>query len=164
VLAVALAMAAASIAYDVPEGWKSATPSSSMRFAEWELPAEGSASAEVVIFFFGEGQGGGVDANLARWYSQIEQPDGSSTKDKAKLHKRMVSDFEVTMVDMTGTYVASVRPGASERQNRPDHRMIAAVVEGDGGPWYLRVLGPEATVTKWEPSLIAFVSSFSYAP
>ncbi len=163
-IAWTLALLVASLAYEVPDGWKPTEPTSSMRTAQWELPGEGGQSAEVTIFFFGEGQGGGVEANLERWYGQFAQPDGSSTKDKASVRKRRVSDFELTMVDMTGTYVASVRPGSPEREDRPGHRMIAAVIEGDGGPWYLRVLGPEKTVSRWEPSVIAFVSSLSYAP
>lgn len=162
--AIAFLVLAASLAYEVPDGWTPVEPTSGMRAAQWELRGEGDASAEVVIFFFGEGQGGGVDANVERWTSQFEQPDGTPTKDRTTVRKRRVSDFELTMVDMTGTYVASVRPGSSERHQRPDHRMIAAVIEGEGGPWYLRVLGPRATVARWEPSVIAFVSSLSYAP
>ncbi len=70
-----------------------------------------------------------------------------------------MNGLELTIVDMRGTFVAPVRPGAPQRNNRPGHRMIAAVVEGGSGPWYIRVLGPVATVTKWEASVDAFLSS-----
>ena len=81
-----------------------------------------------------------------------------------------MNTLRLTIADMRGTYIASVRPGATERHHRPEHRMIAAVIEddgdddGDGGPWYLRVLGPEATVAKWETSVEAFLSSLEGAP
>ena len=169
-LSFAAVLLAPGLGYDVPDGWETAQPSSRMRLAQWTLPGDGDEAAEVVIFFFGPGQGGGVEANLARWFSQFEQPDGSSTKDQASVTKREVNTLRLTIADMRGTYIASVRPGATERHHRPEHRMIAAVIEddgdddGDGGPWYLRVLGPEATVAKWETSVEAFLSSLEARP
>ena len=37
--------------------------------------------------------------------------------------------------------------------------MIGAVAEGGTGPWYIRVLGPEAAMAKWEASVEDFLSS-----
>ena len=146
------------LGYDAPAEWTSKPSSSSMRVAQWELLGD-DAPAEVVIFYFGEGGGGGVDANLDRWFGQFEQPDGSSTREKATITELSVNGLELTIADMRGTFVAPVRPGVRERSHRPGHRMIAAVVEGGSGPWYIRVLGSEATITKWEASVDAFLSS-----
>ena len=146
------------LGYDAPAEWTSKPSPSSMRVAQWELSGD-DAPAEVVIFYFGEGGGGGVDANLDRWFGQFEQPDGSSTREKATITERSVNGLELTIVDMRGTFVAPVRPGAPQRNHRLGHRMIAAVVEGGTGPWYVRVLGPEATVTKWKASVDAFLAS-----
>ena len=151
---------ATGLGFEAPEGWKSVGSSSSMRLAQWELPGGSDGSAEAVIFYFGAGGGGGVEANLERWFGQFEQPDGSSTRDRANVTEREVNGLSLTIADMRGTYVAPVRPGARQRNNRPSHRMIAAVVEGEGGPWFVRVLGPEATVETWEPSVQSFLSSF----
>lgn len=149
---------ASSLGYDAPDGWQPQPTSSSMRLAQWQLPGE-EGPAEAVVFYFGEGGGGGVEANLERWFGQFEQPDGSSTRDRATVTERTANGLELTIADVSGTFVAPVRPGASQRNNRPDHRMIAAVVEGGSGPWYIRVLGPEATVERWEESVDAFFSS-----
>ena len=150
---------ASVLGYDTPEGWVPGDPSSSMRLAQWSLPGEGADAAEAVIFYFGEGQGGGVEANLERWFGQFEQPDGSSTRERATVENRELPDLALTVADVSGTYVASVRPGARERQNRPGYRMIAAIAEGEGGPWYIRVLGPEATVSHWEDDVQEFFAS-----
>ncbi len=155
---LAVVLIATGLGYDSPADWTSKPSPSSMRVAQWELLGD-DAPAEVVIFYFGEGGGGGVDANLERWFGQFEQPDGSTTREKATITERSVNGLELTIVDMRGTFVAPVRPGAPQRNNRPGHRMIAAVVEGGTGPWYIRVLGPVATVTKWEASVEAFLSS-----
>lgn len=150
---------ASVLGYDAPEGWVAGSTSSSMRVAEWSLPGEGADPAEAVIFYFGAGQGGGVEANLERWFGQFEQPDGSSTRERAIVTTRELPELALTVADVTGTYVASVRPGARERQNRPGYRMIAAIAEGEGGPWYIRVLGPESTVSRWEDDVEGFLTS-----
>ncbi len=72
------------LAYDVPKDWKTVETSSSMRLAQWSY----GAKSEVVIFYFGSGQGGSVEANLDRWYGQFQQPDGGSTRERAKVRSR----------------------------------------------------------------------------
>jgi hypothetical protein len=37
--------------------------------------------------------------------------------------------------------------------------MLAAIVATKDGPWYFKLVGPEATVAKWEASYQAFLSS-----
>lgn len=155
---LAALLVASGLAYDAPADWTEKSSSSSMRAAVWELAGD-DAPGEVVIFYFGEGGGGGVEANLDRWFGQFQQPDGSSTRDKATVTKRSVNGLELTIADIRGTFVAPVRPGAQQRNNNAGHRMIAAVVEGGQGPWYIRVIGPEATIEKWEASVDAFLSS-----
>lgn len=131
-----------------------------MRLAQWEVPGEaGAGPAEVVIFYFGEGSGGSVEDNLERWFGQFEQPDGTSTKERAVVDRFEVGGLHVTRADMSGTYVAPVRPGASERRDLADYRMITTVVEGDGGPWFIRLLGPKGTVGKWSAPFEGFLKS-----
>ena len=50
------------------------------------------------------GAGGSIEANIDRWYGQFKQPDGSSTKDKAKVSKSKVAGQTVHMVDISGTF------------------------------------------------------------
>jgi hypothetical protein len=146
---------AASLAYDAPKEWTSVAAGSSMRLAEWRVGEQ----SEVVIFYFGPGQGGSPEANVDRWIGQFEQPDGSSTRDRAKRSESTAGDLKVTRVDITGTYVAAVRPGATERRNEPDTRMIAIVIEGPGGPWFIRFLGPREEVSAREAAFDRFLSS-----
>jgi hypothetical protein len=49
-------------------------------------------------------------------------------------------------------------PGA-KASVRPDTRMLAAVIEGKGGPWFLRVVGPTATMGTVEPEFEQVVLS-----
>jgi len=61
----------------VPPAFQARQPSSSMRLAEFTVPESGAPPAEVVVYYFGEGQGGSVEANIARWSAQFTGPDGS---------------------------------------------------------------------------------------
>ena len=44
-------------------------------------------------------------------------------------------------------------------RSRATRQLIDAVAEGGTGPWYIRVLGPKATMAKWEASVEDFLSS-----
>lgn len=166
-LAIGLATAAAPAAnaalkFDPPAGWVSKTPSSTMRVAEFTLPKTGTDTedAAVIVYFFGSGQGGTVQANLDRWMTQMTQPDGRASKDVSKTTSfKTTSGLAVTLLDIPGTYVAEVQPGSPERLNKPGFRLKAAVVETPGGPYFVRLIGPAATVAKWDAAFMAFLRS-----
>lgn len=149
-----------ALKFDTPEGWVSKPPASRMRLAEYTLPkADGDAEdASLGIFYFG-GQGGGVQANLDRWIGQMSQPDGRASKDVAKTSRLDSGGLAITIVDVPGTYVAETSPGSAERFNKPGFRLRAAVVEGRGGPYFVKLSGPAETVAKWDESFLAFLKS-----
>jgi len=136
-----------------------------MRLAEWNLPkANGDAEDGLVtIYFFGANMGGNAQANIDRWIGQFSQPDGKASKDAAKTSTlTSTSGLKITMVDVSGTYVAEVSPGSSEHFNKPGFRQIAALVETPGGPHFVKVVGPAATIAKWQESVAAFVKGLEY--
>jgi hypothetical protein len=163
-LAFTLAAPLATLKFDAPPDWVSKAPSSSMRVAEWSLPkAAGDAEdAILTLYFFGASQGGNVQANLDRWIGQMAQPDGRQSKDVAKTSSLTSHGLKVTFVDVTGTYVAEVTPGSTEHFNKPGFRQCAAVVETPGGPYFVKLTGPEKTVAKWQDSYTAFLKSLRY--
>jgi len=162
VLSVAV-QAAPSLKPGTPEGWLAQKPSSAMRVSDYLLPkaAGDSEDATVTVYYFG-GSGGTVQANLDRWVGQMAQPDGRASKAVAKtstLQSR--AGLNITLVDVTGTYVAEVRPGSPERFNKPGFRQLAAVVETRTGPHFVKLAGPAATVAKWEGSFQEFLRGLS---
>src|SRR3990172_10003526 len=99
------------LAYDVPKDWRVVESSSAMRLAQWSY----GAKSEIVVFYFGEGQGGSIEVNVERWYGQFQQPDGGSTRERAKVTNSKAGELSITPVDLEGTYAAPIRPGAGER-------------------------------------------------
>ena len=71
-----------------------------------------------MIFYFG-GEGGTIAANLDRWISQMEQPDGRPSHEVAISTTFEANGLPVTVLDVPGTFVAPVRPGSSMRYNKP---------------------------------------------
>jgi hypothetical protein len=136
-----------------------------MRLAEWTLPRAASDTEDglVTLYFFGANMGGNAQANIERWIGQFSQPDGKASKDIARTSAGLTSSgLRISSVDVTGTYVAEVTPGSAEHFNKPGWRQIAALVETPGGPHFVKVIGPAATLAKWEASATAFVKSISY--
>ncbi len=133
---------AKGISYRVPTDWTSAPPSSGMRAAQYTLPvASGETDApELVLYFFGEGQGGSAQANIDRWMGQFTQSNGSSASDQAKTSSRTVGPFKVTEVRVSGTYAGGM--GMGQAENKPGYAMWGAVIEGQGGPWFFKAVGP----------------------
>src|SRR5688572_21553516 len=134
-VALLLSVTAATLTFSAPAGWKAAAPSSSMRVAQFVLPraAGDAADADIVVYYFG-GSGGTVEANIERWLGQMQQSDGKPSSAVAKRELRTINTLKVTLVDVSGTYVAEMTPGAKERYNSTNFRLRAAVIETPNGP------------------------------
>jgi hypothetical protein len=161
VLAHTAALAAqATQHFDAPKEWNVVPSSSSMRVAQYALPraAGDSEDAELIVYYFG-GQGGSVQANLDRWVGQMEQPDGRPSKAVAKTETLTVNGMSVTILDVSGTYVAEMAPGSGARNNKPGFRLKAAVVETKAGPYFVKLTGPQKTVERWNAPFTAFLRS-----
>lgn len=156
--------AAGELHYKAPDGWVKEPTSSTMRVAQYKLPkTEGDPEdALLVIYYFGATQGGTAQANIDRWISQMQQPDGSATKDKAKTETSTVNGLKVTSIDVSGTYTAEMAPGSGSTHNDANYRLRAAVVETPKGNYFLKLVGPAKTMGRWEQSVTDFVKSFEF--
>jgi hypothetical protein len=107
-------------------------------------PAFGdTASAECVIYLFGVGQGGSVQANLDRWKGQMLAPSGRPTD--AKVVKRTIRGLTVTTIDASGDYTGMGGPMASKSVQN-NSRLLGAILEGPGGNMFIKFTGPAKTV------------------
>ena len=148
---------AGTLTFTKAAGWKDRPVASSMRVAEFVVPrATGdSEDADVIIYYFAGG-GGSAEANLQRWTTQFESA-GKPTRTTST-----VNGLQLTSLDISGTYVAEVRPGASERFNKPGFRMRAVVVETPKGPYFVKLTGPAATVEKAGAAFDQFLQSLTF--
>jgi hypothetical protein len=147
---------ATGLRFLVQSAWARVPAASEMRAAQFRIPKTGSDTddGELVLFHFGGGQGGGTQDNIDRWLSQMTQADGSPSKDKATTLIRTINGLKVTTVDVSGAY-----SGMSDKTPRAGWRMLAAVIEGKGGPWFWKAVGPAATIEAAKTGFETLVSS-----
>ena len=154
------------LSFQAPAGWVSQEPASQARVAEYRLPGDPdpSADAQFVIYYFGPNGAGTIESNLTRWCRQVEQPDGRSSESVAEITELDVNGLHLNAIDLSGTYVAETFPGSGERVNKPGHRLKAAVVKTEAGPYYFKLLGPSATVSGWLTAYDDLLNSLRPAP
>jgi hypothetical protein len=154
--------------YSVPESWQVEKPNSNMRVAQYRLPrADGdNADAELVLYYFGQGQGGSAQANIDRWLNQMQQPDGSPSREKAKIETLTINGMPVTTVDVLGKYNGGMAsPGASPSAtpvNMSNYRLRAAIIETPKGSYFVKLTGPQNTVSRWEQAYTDYIKSFEF--
>ncbi len=148
----ALAESAGGVSWTAPKAW-TASEARPMRAATYVVPAaKGETEAgECAVFFFGAGQGGGVDENVKRWVSQFDAGSKSSTK------KDKVNGLEVTRVEVEGTYQSGGMAGP--KVAKPGSKLLGAIVEGKGGTVFFKFTGSAKTVEAAKKDFDALVAS-----
>jgi hypothetical protein len=137
--------------YSLPAGWKAQPPANSMRLAQATIPGPGGPG-ELAVFYFGPGQGGTAKDNITRWVKQLEMPAGAAPRQEAFA----VPGFQITLVDASGTLQPSGM-GMGPTEPQPGYRLLGAVIEGTGGPWFFKATGPEATLAAAREPFVAML-------
>lgn len=138
--------------FDMPAGWKSEEPNSSMRLAQASVPGS-SGPGLLAVFYFGAGGGGGVEANLERWIDQMILAPGS----QPERDTFSAGDFRVTWVHAVGTLKGGTMGGPAEEQ--PNSALLGAVVEGAQGPWFFKLTGPDKTLAEQKDAFLGLLKS-----
>lgn len=130
------------IKFEAPKAWKKEEPKSRMRKAQYRVPdkEKTAKAAELTLFFFGP-NAAMIKANIKRWATQMGAAEAKPEIIQGKC--------KVTLVDIKGRFAGSFGAPAIE-----DARLLAAVVEAPGGPWYFKLLGPADTVGDWRKEFV----------
>jgi hypothetical protein len=149
VLVITEPLAAESVSgltWTPPSSWK-AEGARPMRAASYTIAAApgDSEGGECVVYYFGPGQGGGVDANIERWVQQFQAPDGGPAAKLAKRASKTVNGIAVTTLDLTGTYLFKPFPMAPKATPKPGYRMLAAIAQGSDAPVFFKLTAPKKT-------------------
>ncbi len=148
---------AKGIKFQAPPSWKSDPPKTQMRRAQLKVaPLEGDDyPAELIVFAF-RGGAGSVEANIKRWQNLFKDKDGKLPEIESKTVKGKNTD--VTRVETSGTYHPAQFGGPPEPE-RPDARLLGAIVMTDDEGFYIRMVGPNKTMIKLRPDFDALLSS-----
>lgn len=156
-------MAMGPVTMDVPASWtdKEVKPGMRIGMAAWPRAAGDDADAEMIVFFFGKGGGGGIEPNMTRWRGQFVESTAPEGGDTLKFDG--AAGVKVTLLDRTGTFKLTKGTMSAEFTPKADYRMLAAVVEIEGGPYFVRAVGPKASVAAQREALIAALKTFRAA-
>lgn len=139
----------------VPATWARQEPLSSMRLLQMSVPGEApDAEAELIVFFFGPGQGGDAEANIERWSGQFSTAEGQPVEPRIEAFE--VSGFPATLAELTGTYRRGM--GGATGEPLPDQTLVAAIVETERGSLFVQLHGPAQTVAAQHAAFDAFLS------
>jgi hypothetical protein len=148
-IALLAAETVAGLKWSAPAGWKAESGSRPMRVATYIV-----GDAECAVYFFGQGQGGGIQANLDRWQSQFQ---GSVSK----TGKKTIHGLPVTTIDVSGNYTGMAGPGSGGGAPKPGYRMLGAIVENPGGNVFFKFTGPAKTIAANEAKFNQLLDSVS---
>jgi hypothetical protein len=144
---------AGGISWTVPARW-TAGQGSTMRVATYAVPGpKGAAAGECAVFFFGPGQGGGIEDNVARWGKQFEGAPKPATRSAQQ------AGLRVTRAEVAGTYLAPGGPTMQSTGKKTGWRLLGAIVEAPGGNVFFKLTGPAATVAGAQAEFDALVAS-----
>lgn len=131
-----------------------------MRAATYKIPpATGDQEgAECVVYYFGVGQGGSVQANIERWTSQFAGADGKPAT--ANVAKKTVHGLPVTTINVIGAYSGMGGPMATAKSVKAGYRLLGAIIEDPGGNVFLKFTGPAKTIAANERNFQQLLESF----
>ena len=147
--------------FKAPATWEMGKPTAGFVEAEITVPmSEGDENNGRLTLMRATGS---IDDNVRRWYGQYTQPDGGSTEDVATVRETKIGAAEnrVTWVDITGT-LQDKKGGpmsGGPTVERENYRMLAAIIQASGSQCFVKLYGPNKTISDNEAAFKSFVES-----
>lgn len=136
------------LTFTIPAKWQSEPVDNPARAAQWHIPlAHGQVGegGEVVVFYFGQGVGGGGKENIDAWIGTMSTAEGHPAT--AEVTNHTVNGFKISQAVIFGTYNQVVSlPGIPPRP-KPNYGLVGVVIENPQGNIYWRFTGPAALIT-----------------
>lgn len=147
---------AGGVRWKIPALWHGQPPRQ-MRVATYTIPAPsgGGGDAECAVFFFGTGQGGGVESNIQRWVDQFENAPSPKRTEKK------VNGIELTVVRLEGTFLDPSGPMMESQGKKEQYGLLGAIIQAPDGPVFFKVTGPSATVSATESDFNELLESIT---
>jgi hypothetical protein len=146
---------AATITWKTPSTWSSMPNPSSMRLATFRVPRASGATEDADLAV--TRAGGSTDANITRWIGQF------SDHDKETRTEKTVHGLKVTVVEVSGTYLAGGGMMGGPSTPKTGWTLLAAIVEAPGTPYFFKLTGPSASVKGAQAAFGAMVDSITPA-
>ena len=125
-----------------PGSWEWVEVTSAMRKAQLRVPdPQKKASADIIFFHFGEGNGGGTKANIDRWFRTVP---GAQRKNQCQ--GRRGDDRTKKSYLRPGRGHLPERNAGRPANSLPNHALVGAIIESAQGNVFIRMTGPASLV------------------
>ncbi|MBI5362431.1 MAG: hypothetical protein HZA53_04570 [Planctomycetes bacterium] len=136
--------------WTTPQGW-SELPTTSMRVANFRVAGDERAECYLTVL---AGEGGGLDANVNRWRTQMAAAP-LSPQDVAALPRIEWFGLPSVLVEIDGTW-----SGMSGDKSGADFRMVGLLLVDPSGSKFLKMVGPRELVAKEQQRFVELAASF----
>jgi hypothetical protein len=153
----ATALPPVEITWVDPPEWKRSQRPNPMRKATYLVPrVQGDKEdAELGVFYFGPGQGGGIEANVDRWVKQFKNlPADRVRREDRKTNGMLTHVIEVE----SGTFNTNSMGHGGEKLKQ-DYALLGAIVEAPSGAYFFKLTGPKKTVAAAKKPFDALIAS-----
>ena len=141
------------LAAPAPAGWVSEKPSNRLRSYQFQLPGEKDGPAgEFMVMPESDPK---AEKMFPRWKGSF-LPDAAVKESKLQL-----KDATADLLDVTGTWKYKERPfdPKSKEEERPDYRVVWAVIAEKDEATHVRLSGPKDVVAKHYPAFEAWLKA-----
>jgi len=128
---------AGAFTFDLGDKWTLGKPTSRMVAG---VANHKATKSMMKFYYFGEGQGGGVKANIDRWKGQFKKLDSD------KVDVKKFGGQTAHIVYCTGTY--NDGPMFGPKTPKANHAMLGAICESDKGAVFLKLTASKADAEK----------------
>lgn len=122
--------------WTTPPGW-SELPPTALRIANFRVAGDPNAECYLTTL---TGEGGGLEANVNRWRSQMQQPPLGASE-VAALPRHEMFGRPAVLVEVDGTW-----SGMSGDQSGTDYRLVGLLLVDPTESKFLKMTGPKAIV------------------
>ena len=96
--------------------------------------------------------GGGVEANLERWQGQFQPGPNDASPERTTV---TVDGVEATIIELHGTFTDGFRGG----EPQASWAMLGAIIPTGPANFFLKLTGPQATISDHRDEFRAMVTS-----
>ena len=153
---------AGGLSFDAPQSWKMIPSRSLMRKAQLQVePVAGDEFPALLVVYAFPGGAGSVDANVKRWQDQFLDAEGKPPRIERKAVRG--KNVEVTRVETAGRYKPLPVPGMAPEPERENARLLGAIVVTERVGYFLKMVGPDKTMTLSRPAFDELLTSIEVA-
>ncbi|WP_395745533.1 hypothetical protein [Prosthecobacter sp.] len=140
------------LTWTIPEGWTESTTPDPMGMRLLDLRFGPNQEGECYISLM-PGSGGGLEANVNRWRTQMGQPPYTA-EEIASLPKKPFFNREASFVAFDGDF-----KGFGATEARTGYRMLGLIHSADQATIFVKLTGPKALVEQNAAAFDAFCQS-----